>query len=927
MAYLSLNEIKNRAAKFSNDWENITKENAESQTFLNEFLNIFGVNRRQVASFEQKAKRIQGGAGRIDMFWPTMLLVEMKSRGKDMSEATNQAFDYLDSIKPHELPKYVMICDFHHFILHNLDTKEIIQFTLPDLVNQIENLKYLGGYEDKTYREQDPINQKAAEQMGRLHDLLAADGYSGHQLEVYLVRLMFCMFAEDSGIFEKQQFENFIRERTSEDGTDLAGKLQTLFQTLNKPMAERMRSLDDSLKDFPYVNGGLFKEALETAAFDSKMRQTLLHAAAMDWSGISPAIFGSMFQSIMNKGERRNLGAHYTSEKNILKLIEPLFLDDLRLELSKIDSLKNQSERKRRLMEFHDKLANIKIFDPACGCGNFLIIAYRELRQLELNVLKALYGDQADQRLLLVEDLDSKIKVNIHQMHGIEIEEFPAEIAKAALYLVDHQMNRKVSAAFGVFYVHLPLPTAANIVHGNALRCNWQDILPSAECTYIIGNPPFIGRPFQSYEQKQDKERVLKVGIPNYGNLDYVACWHVKAAEYICGSNVEVALVSTNSICQGEQVELLWPFLMGQKHIKINFAHQSFKWSNEATGNAQVMCIIIGFALWERSEKTIYSYADVRGEPTTRLVKNINPYLIDAPDIWVKKQSKPLCDIPKMSLGNQPTDNGNFLFTEEEKDEFLKQEPNAKKYIKKFLGAREFINNIPRYCLWLTDISPSELRSMPHVMKRIEAVKEFRLSSKKVATRVSAQTSWLFQDIRDINNQPYLFIPLTSSERREYLPIGYINANVITSNLAYMLPNATLYEFGIMTSNMHMAWMRITAGRLKTDYRYSNTFVYNTFPWPNPTKAQKDKIMACAQAVLDARAEYPDETYADLYDATLMPPNLRKAHKNLDKAVEDAYRKAPFADDNARIVYLFNEYAKLTADMLTQKPKRRKKTK
>ncbi|MFV0320765.1 MAG: class I SAM-dependent DNA methyltransferase, partial [Alphaproteobacteria bacterium] len=549
----------------------------------------------------------------------------------------------------------------------------------------------------------------------------------------------------------------------------------------------------------------------------------------------------------------------------------------------------------------------------------------RELRQLELNVLKALYGDQADQRLLLVEDLDSKIKVNIHQMHGIEIEEFPAEIAKAALYLVDHQMNRKVSAAFGVFYVHLPLPTAANIVHGNALTIDWQNILPPQECTYIIGNPPFIGDTYQSPEQKQDKDRILKPYIKNYKGLDYVTCWHVKAAQYIKNTPIEVALVSTNSICQGEQVDALWGYLMGRAGVKINFAHQSFKWSNEATGNAQVMCIIIGFALFERSEKYTFTYADVRGEPTVQVAKNINPYLIDAPDIWVTRQRRAICNIPLMVKGNMPYDSGNYLFSEEEKDAFLQQEPKATPYIKKFVGAREFINNIPRYCLWLLDVPPSELRSMPYVMQRIEAVRNFRLNSSDIGGRKLAERPTQFREMN--NPKSYLLIPSVSSERREYMPIGYLDKDTIASNLVFIVPNATLYEFGVMTSNMHMAWMRITAGRLETRYRYSKDLNYNTFPWPNPTKAQKDKIMACAQAVLDARAEYPDETYADLYDATLMPPDLRKAHKNLDKAVEAAYRKAPFADDNARIAYLFNEYAKLTADMLTQKPKRRKKTK
>ncbi|MCL2305129.1 MAG: N-6 DNA methylase, partial [Planctomycetaceae bacterium] len=595
---------------------------------------------------------------------------------------------------------------------------------------------------------------------------------------------------------------------------------------------------------------------------------------------------------------RRHCGAHYTTEENIMKVIRPLFLEDLRAEFEKCKSNKN------KLQEFHKKLSSLTLFDPACGCGNFLVLAYRELRLLEMDVLEVLFkGGQK----FLGSDFVSQVDVN--QFYGIEIVEFPVRIAETALWLMDHQMNVLASERFGQYYVRLPLTKSAKIVHGNALRIDWNDVLPKEKCSYILGNPPYVGKQFQSPEQKEDMALVLG-DIRGSGILDYVACWYFKAAEYIQNTSIHVGFVSTNSVVQGEQVGLLWSELF-QRDIKINFGYTTFVWSSEARGKAHVHCVIVGFGVCEKTEKRLF--AEQEAGITARSVQNINPYLIEGNDIALSPRTKPICPVPEIVFGSMPNDGGHLLFSDEEKKEFLKLEPGAKKWFRPFLGAEEFINRVSRWCLWLTDIPPSELRSLPEVMRRVELVKRHRLQSKRETTRELAQTPSVFGEIRQPRGT-YILIPSTSSERRNFIPMGFMTARTIASNATLVVPNATMLHFGILTSTMHMDWMRRICGRLKSDYRYSAQVVYNNFPWPTDiAESKKNNVIEKAQAVLNVRKTFEGNTLADLYDPLSMPPDLAKAHRELDKAVDRCYRSKPFADEQERLEFLFDLYEKLTA--------------
>ena len=746
--------------------------------------------------------------------------------------------------------------------------------------------------------------------MGKLHDALKAIGYEGHALELYLVRLLFCLFAEDTTIFEKRLFQDYIETKTAEDGNDLAHHLNSLFYVLNTPADKRLKNLDEHLAAFPYVNGKLFEEPLPPAQFDSKMREALLDLCALDWSIISPAIFGSLFQSIMDADARRNLGAHYTSEENILKLIKPLFLDALWAEFEKIKGNKN------RLADFHHKLRTLNFIDPACGCGNFLVITYRELRLLELAVLRALYG--SGQQVL---DVDQLMQINVDQFYGIEIEEFPAQIAQVALWLTDHQMNMRISEEFGNYFARIPLKTTPHIVHGNALQTDWQTVLPAERCSYVLGNPPFVGKKEQSAEQKSDLLNVC-FNIKGAGILDFVSAWYVKAAHYIqANSTIRCAFVSTNSITQGEQVGVLWAWMLAQG-IKIHFAHRTFSWNNEARGKAAVHCVIIGFGLQNIAEKTIYEYEDIKGEPHAIKANNINPYLIDASNLVLDNISNPICSVPKLIEGITPLDNGILSFAEEDYLNFIEQEPLAAKWFKRWVTGHSFINSTKLYCLWMPDITPTELRQMPKVMELIEKVRGFRANSK--SSQQFAATPWLFRETTI--PQSYILIPKTSSENRTYIPIGFINGD-ITSSSSLMLPEATLYHFGIVTSTMHMAWLKSVGGRLESRYRYSAGVVYNNFPWPALQAKQDAAIEACAQAVLDARAAHPNASLADLYDPLTMPANLLKAHQALDKAVDAAYGYKGAQTDAARVAFLFERYQQLTSLLPAEKAKKPRKTK
>ncbi|MFI5201187.1 MAG: DNA methyltransferase [Candidatus Kapaibacterium sp.] len=913
---LSWNEIRDRAVQFSREWEDVSSEDAEAKSFLDAFFNVFGISRRRIASFEEKVTKLDGKTGYIDLLWKGKLLVEHKSRGKNLDLAFKQATDYFPGLKEAELPRYVLVCDFENFRLKDLDNATDVEFKLKDFPANIKHFGFIAGYETHTYKEQDPVNIQAAERMGKLHDELRDIGYIGHELEVLLVRLLFCLFAEDTGIFMPTGiFEEYIRNRTSEDGSDLARLLSELFDVLNTKEKERLKNLDEDLARFPYVNGTLFSERLRSAAFTSKMRQHLLGCCELNWSTISPAIFGALFQSIMDKNARRNLGAHYTSEQNILKLIKPLFLDALWEEFHKI------KRNPQKLAEFQKKLRGLNFLDPACGCGNFLVIAYREIRLLEFEVLRLLHKEE---QLLL--DLRELLLVNVDQFFGIEIEEFPAQIAQVALWLVDHQMNTMIGARFGQHFARIPLTTSPTIVNDNALRVDWMTVVPKKKLSYILGNPPFVGKHYQSKLQREDQSNITR-DIKSGMDLDHVACWFIRAAEFTRDTSIRFAFVATNSISQGEQVPLLWSRLFGVEKLKILFAHRTFRWSNEARGMAAVHCVIIGLSREEPQEKLLFDYDSPSSEPHEIKVSNISPYLTAGPDNFVSKKQKPFGNVPTMNCGSKPSDGGHLILDSNEKAILLKQEPSARRWIKKYVGSDEFINAIPRWCLWLNTITPSELKSLPLIMKRVDAVRRMREASTAAPTQRAAERPYQFFFISQPSTK-YIAIPEVSSERRKYVPLGILTPDVISSNKIYIIPSPSKYLFGVLHSAMHMAWLAVIGGRLESRFQYSATMVYNTFPWPeSPTAKQKFAIEQAAQSVLDVRAKYPESSLADLYDPLTMPSDLLKAHQKLDKAVDAAYGKRTFATEAERVAYLFELYQKLTEPLMAGEGKKKAKTK
>ncbi len=942
MPQLTQSEIRNNAIAFVHEWKNETRERAESQTFWNEFFSIFGVIRKRVATFEKAVQKTNKNTGSIDLFWKSKLLVEHKSRGQDFDKAESQAFEYLVNIADEDLPKFVLISDFARFRLYDLDTNEEYEFSIEELPDKISLFGFIYGAERREYKEQDAVNIKVAEKIGELHDALEASGYRGHRLEIFLVRLVYCLFADNTGIFQPVgSLLYLLEERTKENGSDLGSFFNTLFQILDTTDAKRQTTLDEDLRAFPYVNGELFKERIDLPFFDEKMRRIVIDACSMDWSKVSPAIFGSLFQAVMNAEERRNLGAHYTSEQNIMKVIQGLFLDELYEEFAKVkNNLKN-------LSEFHEKIARLRFFDPACGCGNFLVITYREMRNLELEILKQIRKLTGNIQLEL--DISKISKIDVDSFYGIEVEEFPAEIARVALWLTDHQANTRLSYEFGLNYVRLPLIKSANILHANALRIDWNEVVSkdgneSETTLYILGNPPFIGKQFRTKEQNADMEFACS-DVPNFKTLDYVCAWYIKAVKFIkenggvyadnvlhvvsinsAETKVKVAFVSTNSITQGEQVSILWQYLL-DKDVKIHFAHRTFKWTNEAKGKAAVYCVIIGFALFDTRNKRLFDYETPTAKPQEIEVKNINPYLIDYEDLIITKRSKPISDVPNIVFGNMPNDGGGLILSDEDLREFLKIEPKAEKFVKPFLGAYEFINKKERFCLWLKDVSPIEWRSLKEVVKRVEIVKTHRLKSSRETTKRLADFPYLFGEIRqpEIN---YILVPRVSSERRLFIPIGFFQSDSIAADSCLIIPNATLYHFGVLTSSMHNAWMRQVCGRLKSDYRYSNTLVYNNFPFPKePTVKQIEKVEQTAQSILEARAKFPDATLADLYDPLSMPKELVDAHRANDKAVDACYGKRQFSGEIERLEYLFDLYRQYTEPLRIVEEKEIRKSK
>lgn len=923
---LSWNEIRARAGRFADEWASASYEKGETQSFYNDFFDVFGVQRRKVASFEEPVKKLGAKRGFIDLFWKGVLLVEHKSAGRDLVRAKTQALDYFPGLKDAELPRYILVSDFQNFELYDLEEGSEERFRLSELPQKVEHFTFILGVQKKTFRDQDPVNIEASELMGRLHDALKASGYDGHDLERLLVRLVFCLFADDTGIFERDIFLDLITQRSQADGSDIGRLLNELFDVLNTPDERRQKKLDEDLARFPYVNGDLFAERLPTPAFDTKMRELLLEACDFKWDAISPAIFGSLFQSVMNAKERRASGAHYTTEKNITKVIQPLFLDNLGAEFEKLKA-RRDTGRANALKAFHDKLAKLTFFDPACGCGNFLIIAYRELRTLEIQLLREIYPK--GQRVL---DVASLSRINVNQFYGIEISEFPARIAEVALWMMDHIMNNRLSLEFGEAYARIPLKASPHIHHADALEIDWRSVLVPENCSFILGNPPFIGAKYQTDAQRSQVRGIARLGGSG-GTLDYVCAWFLKAGDYLKESQAHIGFVATNSITQGEQVAQLWPLLFDRFRLEIAFAHRTFAWGSDARGVAHVHVVVIGLTKRENEpkEKRLFSYDDIKGDPVESHHVSLSPYLFDASmltnrHIVVESLFSSICNAPDLIIGSKPIDGGHFIFEEAGRKELLDRNPLAKQFLRPFVGAEEYINGGERWILALHDATPQQLRQMPEVMKAIAAVKKVRLASKSAPTRKLAETPTLYH-VNVVPKSAFLCIPKVSSERREYVPIGWLEPPTIPSDLVFVLNNADLWHFGILTSRMHMAWLRYIGGRLESRYRYSIGLAYNPFPWPQADQKLRRQIGLLAQAVLDARAAHPGATLADLYDPDVMPSDLRKAHHALDRAVDKLYRTTPFASDRERVEHLFGLYEKLSAPLLpsAEKPKRVRK--
>ena len=932
MADITINEVRRRLQLFAKEHIGDRDEKQYAQQFMRDFYACFGLSKSSASMFEKKVLKFGNKRGFIDSFIPGVLLVEQKTTGEDLYRAFEQAKDYALAItNEFEKPHYILVCDFQTFHLYNLHSldKEPLVCTLAEISKRADWFMFLVDKRVIAYSEELPVNRKAVEQIAKLHDALLKANYKGKDLESFLTRLLFCLFADDTGIFgEDGQFKKLVA-KTKEDGSDLGMAIAMLFQVLNTAHDKRQTNLDEALNAFEYVNGGLFSEQIAIPSFDFDLRTILVKCSELDWSGISPAIFGAMFQSVLEAGatdtahrkeSRRELGAHYTSERNILKVIQPLFLDDLHKEFE-------QATNKPKLQALYDKLHKLKFFDPACGCGNFLVIAYRELRRIENDVIAKLYFKGEQGGLL---DVREYCKVSIEQFYGIEIDDAAVHIARVAMYITDHQLNLESGSRFGETRATVPLIATPHIQQGNALRTDWNSVIKAEDCDFIFGNPPFIGKKEQTSVQKIELLNVAK-GIKGNGVLDYVCSWYLIANEFIkLNHKIRCAFVSTNSITQGEQVGIFWGYL-NASGIVIEFAHRTFKWSNEGRGVAAVHCVIIGFGFGTTNKKKqLYYYADEDDADSgeLHLVDNINPYLVNAPFVAISKRSNPICNVAEMNYGSMPIDNNCFTLTPEERDNFIAESVDNVRLIKKYIGGNEFINSIERYCLWLVDAEPNIVNKSRLVKERIELVRQFRLGSDREATNKLATYPMLFGEIRQPKNN-YLVLPKVSSQNRDYMPIAFVNSDVIVSGSALVVPNASLYEYGILQSKMHMAWMRTVCGRMKSDYQYSATIVYNNFIWPIKfTDLLKNKVVDCANLIIDLRKTFTNTTLATLYNNSTSPASLIKAHKDLDKVVDEAYGYKGADDDASRVAFLFKRYEELTSllPVTVVKKKRTKKS-
>lgn len=891
-------ERKEAARQFYQRWVNKGKEDEDARSYWIEFLqNIVGMDKvTERIDFEKKVVGPDGNTKRIDAYIPeTKVLIEQKSLNIDLSKPQQghggmtpyqQAKMYDNSLPLSEKAKWIIVSNFQEVWVYDMDTKvpEPKKYTLMDVYTKPSLFEFLINKEEKKLSEEMEISIKAGEFVGLMYDALLKEYIDPNNedslksLNMLCVRLVFCLYAEDAHIFgdNGHMFHDYMAQYETKD---MRKALIELFKVLDTPLEKRDRYDKSLLSQFPYANGGLFaEEDIEIPNFTDEIRDILLEkaSAGFDWSQISPTIFGAVFESTLNPETRRSGGMHYTSIENIHKVIDPLFLDDLKAELEEIKAITIDKTRKTKLEAYQNKLASLSWLDPACGSGNFLTETYICIRRLENESIKLQRSGQ-----MAIMEAVNPIKVSISQFYGIEINDFAVTVAKTALWIAESQMMKETEEILLMNLDFLPLKTNANIVEGNALRIDWEEVVPKDKLNYIMGNPPFIGARFMTKVQKEDLLCIFD-GWKNAGDLDYVTCWYKKASDFMKGSCICTALVSTNSVCQGSSVSNLWKplFVAG---IHIDFAYRTFRWDSEASNKAHVHCIIVGFSsIVQKKSLKIYEGNSVS------VVKNINGYLLDAESVSIENRNKPLCDVPIIGMGNQPIDDGNYLFEKEEMDSFIEKEPMAKKFFHEWYGAREFINRKPRWCLWLGDCLPHELKKMPNCMKIVDAVRAYRLSSDRASTVKLANTPTRFQT----ENMPkghYIVIPEVSSQKRQYIPIGYMDENVMCSNKVRLMPDATLYHFGVLESNVHMAWMRAVCGRLKSDYDYSIKIVYNNYPWPTPTYEQKTKIEKTAQGILEARALYPDSSLADLYDPLTMPPELRKAHIENDKAVMRAY--------------------------------------
>lgn len=914
------------ARSFSKKWAGRGYEKGDTPSFWLELLRDV-VGMEDVTTnvlFEQRTSR----RGFIDVtIADAKTIIEQKSLGVDLDKPEErqgvmvtpfeQARNYANTLPNSQRPDYIIVCDFNIFRIHNLNKEnpeyDYIEFTLSELPDQLYLLDFLIDPQRARIKREEKVSITAGTLIGRLYSLLRQQyidpdsSESQHSLNVLCVRLVFCLFAEDAELFEKDAFYNYLKDIPA---SHIRSALQELFHALNTPVDQRDPYSAQDLLRFPYVNGGLFAQEEVIPHFTDEIKTVLLDEVSQNtnWSSISPTIFGGVFESTLNPETRAHGGMHYTSPENIHKVIDPLFLDSLKAELEDILEKPGitKAKRKRNLNQFHDKLASLTFFDPACGSGNFLTETYISLRRLENKVLSVLADDQTS---LGFDDINaSPLKISLDQFFGLEINDFAVSVASTALWIAQLQANREAEMIITRNIEDLPLHDAAHIHQGNALRTDWNDVLPAKKCSYVIGNPPFLGYSRLGKEQKTDRLAIF--GKPG-GVLDYVACWYRVAANYMQGTTAEAAFVSTNSICQGQQVTPLWKplFEMG---IHINFAHRTFTWSNESADQAHVYCVIVGFSYVERAEKFAWNYP--KGVVEKEKVKQLNGYLADAASVFLERRSKPLCDVPPMVRGNQPTDAGFLLMTPEERDELVCIEPEAEQYIRKFSMGEEFIKGKDRYCVWLVDCPPQKIAKMPAVRERVLGVKKTREKSAKAATRKKAEIPWRFDEIRYEGEGIYIGIPKVSSQRRKYIPLGFVYDGMIPGDKLYFVPTDSLFVFGVLMSQFHNAWMRVVGGRLKSDYSYANNIIYNNFVWPTSTDFQQKCIEDCAQAVLDARMQYVGSTLADLYDPDneFLYPALTNAHQELDKAVEAAYGVEFGRDEQKIVAHLFDLYAHKT---------------